>query len=260
MSIDTVKGKALDVASETTKGVLNKLLGPSADILGQRLAVYTEKKLNESPYWGPLKTEERRKNIIEMLKIFSEEFNKLSEENKKDISVNIVAPIIDGMMTYFEEPNYKEMFAKLLASSFDKTKDNAIRSCFVDIIKQLNSLDAKLLIMLKNGNALPYVKLFGASSDGTLTPYLPDLFIYSQTTNAVDYQVISSLENLVRLNLIVIRNDIICFDNDYDYFRATDIYKLREETSLKEGKTLQMRKYRVELTNLGNDFISVCCY
>lgn len=245
--------------SSPTSGVINRILGPSADILGKRLAKYVETKLDEADVWGSQKSEQRTQNIIDMLKLFKEEFNKLDPDNKKDISVNIVAPIIDNMMTYFEEPNYKEMFAKLLASSFDKQKEGKVRTCFVDIIKQLNSLDAQLLILLKEGRALPYVKIYGRNADNSLTPYFPDLFIYSQTESVTDFQVISSLENLVRLNLIVIRDDIICFDGEYDYFRNSNYYKTMELLIKKEGGTLEMKKYRVELTQFGRDFIYVCC-
>lgn len=253
----SIQEKALDVAKETTTGVLNKLLGPSAEVLGNTLAQYTEKKLSESNFWGPLKSEQRRQNINETFKIFVEEFNKLEPQQKKELSVNIVAPIIDSLLIYFEEENYKTMFAKLLASSFDKSKSQNIHPSFVEIIKELNTLDAKILVMVSESNYLPYAKPFIEHHDNSLTPLFPDLFLKIDS-NYNEFQHISSIQNLERLKLITLRNDIICFDNEYDCLKQTSIYKCFEKMT-NQNDVLILKKYRVELTYLGKDFIKVCC-
>lgn len=250
--------KALDVVGDSAKGVLDKLLGPAAEELGIWLCAYVKNKLGTGPYWGPLKTEERDNNIIETLEVFADEFSKLPDENKKELTVNIIAPIIDSLIIYFEEPNYKEMFGKLLASSFDNRKSHAIHPSFVEIIKQLNDLDAKLLKFIKEGSSLPYIKIFGHHSDGALTPYTPDLFVYEEDNFNTEFDIVSSLENLERLKLITIRNDIICFDKEYEVFKSRKSYKIKEYIKTPD-ETIQMHKYRVELTQTGINFTNVCC-
>ncbi|MFQ6792887.1 MAG: DUF4393 domain-containing protein [Thomasclavelia sp.] len=258
MGFNYLEKKAIDAASDTSKGFLNKLLGPSAEELGNRLSNYVEKKLDESAFWGPLKKKQCEENIIETLKTFANEYSNIPEKDKKEISVNIVAPIIDSLMTYFEEPNYKEMFGKLLAASFNRQKQKDIHPSFTEIIKQLNSLDAKLLIIIKEGSALPYVKLFGRNTDGSLTPFLPELFIYAGDKNYSEFDIVSSLENLERLKLITIRNDILCFAKEYETFKSRETYKIREQI-LPPGAKIEMHKFRVELTQTGMNFVNVCC-
>ena len=258
MGFNYLEKKAIDTASDASKGVLDKLLGPTAKELGDRLSVYVTKKLDESAFWGPLNKEQCQNNIIETLRIFTDEYNNIPEEEKKDISVNIVAPIIDSLMTYFEEPTYKEMFGKLLASSFNKQKEKNLHPSFTEIIKQLNNLDAKLLVIIKEGVALPYVKLFRQNPDNSITPLTPDLFIFEGDQNNFGLDVITSLENLERLKLITIRNDIVCFDKEYEVFKSRTLYKIHENM-LEPGSTIKMHKYRVELTQLGLNFIHVCC-
>lgn len=258
MGFNYLEKKAIDTASDASKGVLDKLLGPTAKELGDRLAVYVRKKLDESAFWGQLKKDQCQNNLVETLKIFADEYNNIPEKDKKDISVNIVAPVIDSLMTYFEEPNYKEMFGKLLASSFNKQKEKDLHPAFTEIIKQLNNLDAKLLVIIKEGRALPYVKLFSRNPNNSITPLYPDLFIFKGDQNNFEFDVVTSLENLERLKLITIRNDILCFDKEYEVFKSRTLYKTHEKM-LEPGATIDMHKYRVELTQLGLNFINVCC-
>lgn len=50
--MDPIEKKVLEVASDISKGLLNKLLGPTAEYLGQGLKNYVAYKLKDSPYWG----------------------------------------------------------------------------------------------------------------------------------------------------------------------------------------------------------------
>ena len=159
--MSTVEEQVIKTAGKTGEGVLNKLLGPSAEFLGKGLANYLKVKLSNSPYWGEETKKIQENNVKNTMNIFLENFNKIDDKDKKQLSVNIVAPVIDSLFTYFEEPNYKEMFGRLLASSFDKNKEKIIHPSFVSIIKELNGLDAQILVMIKDAECLPYAKLFG---------------------------------------------------------------------------------------------------
>ena len=258
--MSTLEEQAIKTAGKATESVLNKLLGPSAELLGNGLANYLKDKLANSPYWGEETKKAQEENVKDTMNVFLENFNKIDDKDKKQLSVNIDAPVIDSLFTYFEEPNYKEMFGKLLASSFDKNKEHQIHPSFVSIIQQLNSLDAEILVMIKSADSLPYAKFFGVhEKNRTLTPFIPDMFALPESENYSDFDVIAAVENLERLKLITIRKDIVCFDEAYESFKQRTKYKLFEETMRRENGYLRMDKYRVELTQLGSNFVSVCC-
>ena len=255
-----VEEQVIKTAGKTGEGVINKLLGPSAEFLGKGLANYLKVKLSNSPYWGEETKKIQEDNVKNTMNIFLKNFNKIDDKDKKQLSVNIVAPVIDSLFTYFEEPNYKEVFGKLLASSFDKNKEHKIHPSFVSIIQHLNSLDAEILVMIKSADSLPYAKFFGVhEKNRTLTPFIPDMFALPESENYSDFDVIAAVENLERLKLITIRKDIVCFDEAYESFKQRTKYKLFEETMRRENGYLRMDKYRVELTQLGSNFVSVCC-
>ena len=50
--MSTLEEQAIKTAGKATESVLNKLLGPSAELLGNGLANYLKDKLANSPYWG----------------------------------------------------------------------------------------------------------------------------------------------------------------------------------------------------------------
>lgn len=258
--MSTVEEQVIKTAGKTGEGVLNKLLGPSAEFLGKGLANYLKVKLSNSPYWGEETKKIQENNVKNTMNIFLENFNKIDDKDKKQLSVNIVAPVIDSLFTYFEEPNYKEMFGRLLASSFDKNKEKIIHPSFVSIIKELNGLDAQILVMIKDAECLPYAKLFGVHEDNsTLTPFYPHMFALPEDENHPGNEIVSSIENLERLKLITIRNDILCFKDAYTAFEMRERYKLYDQIIKQENGYLKMDKYRVELTQLGLNFVSVCC-
>lgn len=258
--MSTVEEQVIKTAGKTDEGVLNKLLGPSAEFLGKGLANYLKVKLSNSPYWGEETKKIQENNVKNTMNIFLENFNKIDDKDKKQLSVNIVAPVIDSLFTYFEEPNYKEMFGRLLASSFDKNKEKIIHPSFVSIIKELNGLDAQILVMIKDAECLPYAKLFGVHEDNsTLTPFYPHMFALPEDENHPGNEIVSSIENLERLKLITIRNDILCFKDAYTAFEMRERYKLYDQIIKQENGYLKMDKYRVELTQLGLNFVSVCC-
>ena len=257
--MSAVEEQVIKTAGKTGEGVLNKLLGPSAEFLGKGLANYLKVKLSNSPYWGEETKKIQENNVKNTMNIFLENFNKI-DKDKKQLSVNIVAPVIDSLFTYFEEPNYKEMFGRLLASSFDKNKEKIIHPSFVSIIKELNGLDAQILVMIKDAECLPYAKLFGVHEDNsTLTPFYPHMFALPEDENHPGNEIVSSIENLERLKLITIRNDILCFKDAYTAFEMRERYKLYDQIIKQENGYLKMDKYRVELTQLGLNFVSVCC-
>ena len=112
------------------------------------------------------------KPIAKMFKVsnkyFTDEFEKdmaeklasVPEENLTAPKTSIAAPAMQHLGFSLGEPNLKDMYLELLATaSDDRTQDDAHPS-FVEVIKQLNSVEAELLkTVIEDNIPIPIVTL-----------------------------------------------------------------------------------------------------
>ena len=67
----------------------------------------------------------------------------IPEEFLQEPKLNIVGPALEASKYYIDSEILREMFANLISSSVDSRKSSKTHPSFVEIIKQLSSLDAK---------------------------------------------------------------------------------------------------------------------
>mgnify|MGYP000217059722 FL=1 len=72
--MSAVEEQVIKTAGKTGEGVLNKLLGPSAEFLGKGLANYLKVKLSNSPYWGEETKKIQEDNVKNTMNIFLKKF------------------------------------------------------------------------------------------------------------------------------------------------------------------------------------------
>ncbi len=70
-------------------------------------------------------------------------------------------------------------------------------------------------------------------------------------------EVSSSIDNLIRLNLITKNNDVIELVYDYSKFELNTFYTAFSN-SLDQNSKIRIIKYRMELTNFGMNFFNIC--
>ena len=134
---------AIDNVLSTIVNVFDVLLTPF-----QIAKIYKDQKL-----------EDIKNHIIEKSK-------NIPEENLKDSAdLSIVGPTLEALKYTLLKDDLTELFENLLVSSLDKTKN--VFPGFVDIIRQLNSDEAKLLKFLAvNGTNYPVITLRCDKKDG----------------------------------------------------------------------------------------------
>ncbi|WP_312507442.1 DUF4393 domain-containing protein [Lysinibacillus sp.] len=188
-----------------------------------------------------------------------QEIETIPEENLQEPKLSIIGPALEASRFYIEEEELRKMFAKIVAASFDKTKSPNTHHSFVEIIKQITPIEAKILKLFINETALPIVR-YKITKTGTesvidlgypvFKGFLDDII------SGKEYAI--ELSNLKRLNLIE-ENDYYLKDEEkYDFYKNSTFHKETVEYFSKVQKECNLAKGILELTPLGKGFIKVC--
>ncbi|WAW15435.1 DUF4393 domain-containing protein [Peptostreptococcus equinus] len=198
------------------------------------------------------------------------EVKNIPEENLKEPKTNIIGPAMEASKYYVEEPELRSMFAKLIASSMDKTKDAIIHSSYVEIIKQMSPLYANNLICIYNShrNQAPICKYNLMFTNHTNLNLYTNIFLSNPSCS--DQNSLSpSLSNLERLGLI--KMDYSQWISNEEYYK--DFYNTKEyfesERTLEDYKKTNLpndlvadkidtQKGIADLTPFGKNFVRTC--
>lgn len=127
---------------------------------------------------------------------------KIPEENIKEPKMSVVGPALEASKFYMEEDEIRSMFAKLIASSMDKTQSDNIHPSFVEMIKMLSPLDAQNLYYLYHNNdeTISSIRETNTTS-GEYTEHFKHIFLGNPECQ--DHTLIEpSIDNLIRLKLV----------------------------------------------------------
>lgn len=159
---------------------------------------------------------------------------KIPEENIQEPKMSVVGPALEASKFYIEEDEIRGMFAKLIASSMDKTQSINIHPSFVEIIKVLSPLDAKNLYSLYHGGDETISKIRVTNKENkSYTDHFNHIFLGNpecQDNNLIE----SSIDNLIRLKLVdVSYSEYKSDDSLYDKHRENELF-LKFKTEQKE--------------------------
>lgn len=181
---------------------------------------------------------EQEANVEKLKSGILDNVSKIEPENIQEPKLNILGPALEASKYYIEDEELRDMFAKLIAASMDKSKNDKLHASFVEIIKQMSPLDAENLVSISDKKN-PYSDLIcdlriNLSTGGFHTAYT-NLYLGNQN-NHTQSSLGTSLSNLKRLGLI---------DITYQEFKNQQtLYSKFEE--LNEFKTLS---FEIEAQN-----------
>ena len=189
---DTIQPAAQQVGKtlETGGKLVNMLLSPISGIIWSYEKITT--------YLEPILEEKLKSFVAEQL---------------KSPEPHIVVPAIIALSYSYKNDELREMYANLIANSMIENNKNQAHPAFVEIIKQLDPLDAKIFKEIVTSTCVPVLKIRLASGPNqtqnlklSLDPPGRDLFYpFALFSSCNDPNLTaSSLENLQRLNLITI--------------------------------------------------------
>ncbi len=180
------------------------------------------------------------------------------EGNTRILPPKFVLPIIENA-SYEDNDTLQDIWAHLLASALDPGFIDEMRGAFIDILRQLEVVDIKILniIYLRYRILHPKIKEKINIEKGFYRT--PSLFAYDYSHRFVSElgisskQLYTSIDNLLRVRCIVPfveRKEVKLDDNDDDAFRWL---RLKDAVF-----TFDHQYEQISLTSLGVGFIEAC--
>lgn len=188
--------------------------------------------------------------------------NRIPDDQRKDnLELNIVGPACENLKYLIFNDELGEMFENLLASSLNK--NNIVFPGFVDIIRQLNSDEAKLLkYIAHNGTEYPLIDL--RYVDKANGEYIVPVMNYTNIGNDICEKpelITAYLNDLERFGLITIPfGEAIFGDGLYSDLESDPFIQSEKEISHGEIKNgfYKIHKKSFEVTRYGTEFLKSC--
>lgn len=142
------------------------------------------------------------KNSEDLQNDIINELKNIQPDNLQEPKISILGPALEASKFYIDEDVIRKLFAKLIASSMDSSRNDATHHAFVEIIKMLSPLDARNLYYLHTTYDRSLTRLISREEIGDkVTVFCNHLYLGNNETQ--DYKLIeASIDNLIRLGLV----------------------------------------------------------
>lgn len=236
---------------------VNKLLTPIATSAGQSLADIWDLVFGGFGNYVAKKRIERQKALEDFKESLFEELADIPENKICEPPLSIVGPALEASKYYFQEPELRTLFAKLIATSMNSEKSQYVHPSFIEIIKQMSPLDVQNFTCFDG--PLPTVEYRAEKETGEFRVLLTNAFFSNPDVDDLNIQA-RSLSSLSRLGLIHITYDRHLKSDDlYSVFEHCPQYVSFETLCTNNPNfRLKVQKGLAELTPLGADFRHTC--
>lgn len=253
--------ECMKVATELGKNVAEDIVRPTSKSIGKNLGLLVDGVMGWLGYWGEKQKIKRQVYLEDYKNKIMKKVLDVPEENITEPSIRIVGPAIEASKFFIEEEYCREMFANLIASACDSSKNNLLHPSYPEIIKQLNHLDAKLLSAFEFQRSFAVAELLAKHKNNSVTPCSYLLFDL-KTSNDIfseneQMDLTKAFGNLERCGLLKLNSVVVELNYDYEKFRNNWLYE-KFENALVEECDIEIRKYRLEITNFGIEFLQCC--
>ena len=181
-------------------------------------------------------------------------------ESVVDPKASIAGPALQGIAFAQDEPNLKNMYLSLIATSMDKRVAANAHPAFVEIIKQLEGEEARLLgIVLKNSGALPIARIRAQDTHTQgyrpLGSHMMDLRNMETMDCIEDPNQPAMVDNWLRLGLVEVRYDeFLMGDKAYAWVEERPEYKRLKNEYEVGNTTVSHQPGRIARTAFGLKF------
>ena len=150
--------------------------------------------------------------------------DKIPEERRKSPEPEIAVPLIQALGYTAQNETLREMYINLLANSMDKAKEKDVHPSFVEIIKQMSSLDAKVFEKLSAISG--YQKILNPTisikdQNKFFSGAAPEWYIGWNIDGYSEFDVSASLIRLSKFGLIELMFDRTAGEEKYAELKST---------------------------------------
>ena len=217
--------------------------------------------------WDPLMENQIRENVERYAKAIDDELAKIPPENiNSDPDISLIGPALEASKYYVAKEKARGMFAKLIAAEMDVSKSDQVHHSFVEIIKQMSPLDARILSIFENPTHLLHC-MIRDKDNPEMAGIVSDIYL-SDEFPEYDERASIAIGNLSRLGLIDIPtrnmgslrlegND----ENAINRFRQTRFFAETEDLAASSNfpePKYRITTYQAYLTALAFSFRRVC--
>lgn len=192
-------------------------------------------------------------------KDLEEKTQSIPAENIVEPKASIAGPALQNLAFSHEEANLKDMYLNLISSAMNSEKADDTHPAFVEIIKQLSSLEAQILaVYLKNGSPQPIgITQYHKKNDGLM--FEGNKHILALTKGSVNYynkNIPSYVDNWIRLGLVEVRYDRWVKEDRYETLKLRDEY-INDKLQLGDEYNKDLCKGIIQRTTFGEQFASI---
>ena len=182
---------------------IDKAMSPVAESVGNSVANLWDLTFsNHIKLWKQKQEYKHQVNYQDYVEKVNTRIGEIQPDRLVEPSLHIIGPAIEASKYYIDSEELREMFANLIAASMNADKTDNVHPSFVEIIKQLNTDEAKILKYIK-GKHFPTLNVVAYTSSSQHSPTMENFSNVPYKADC-DYpqNIHSYLENLNRLGLI----------------------------------------------------------
>lgn len=190
----------------------------------------------------------------------AEKAQAIPPEHVVEPKASIAGPTLQGLAFTHEEPNLKEMYLNLLKTSMDGRSASLAHPAFVEIIKQLDSEDARLVqAVLQSPSAIPIIQIRQKSKNGSgykvLVQHVLNLTNSATGAPVEDPQLPAMVDNWIRLGLVEVAYDKHLVDvAHYSWAEQRPEFLRLSQAPQPDEARVEFQKGFMERTELGKRF------
>jgi len=193
--------KIIDEASKLLPEVYKDLAKPTTQEVGSVTGRTVKALLSpiRAFLWGWEKIEQVVEDGI------NKRLEKIPEEQRKSPDPEIAVPLMQALTYTAQNETLREMYLNLLANSMDSSKDKEVHPSFVELIKQMNTLDAKVFDQLSQNKGYqktinPFVTI--KADRKTFIDATPEWFLGWTISGFDIFDISSSIIRLSKFGLV----------------------------------------------------------
>lgn len=201
-------------------------------------------------------------NLGKFREDMEEKLNGIPKENIKEPSIRMSTSILENLRYSYDEKEIREMYENLLCGSMNSALLSKAHVAYVDIIKNMDILDAKIFDIVFKKRQVPCIFANFCPEDKT-RKYLNSMpYVFAPELNVVKdaFIVSSAVVNLQRLGLLEIEHEMFINNFDYDSLKKDPFYvdRLNQFKTKCDVVNEDVHNGVIYINDFGKNFGDIC--